>query len=524
MSEKHINKSPIPCQSDSTKSHSPCEIESQISSLVCEAESKSPIPCESDSKINPLPCGGGLGVGKIGYKQTSIGIIPQDWEVVRLGEVCDLFAGGDVPKKNFSKTKTAQYQIPIFSNGVGANALYGYTNQAKVDKSCITISARGTIGHCILHTEPFFPIVRLIVVLPSLSIDIAFLKNYIDLVGIESTNAGIPQLTIPMIRNFQIPLPPLKEQEKIARILGVWDSAIDTLANLIKAKRKYKTALMQRLLTPPRYTTSCHTDAPFCHTEGVARSIQKDDLQGNDICLDSSLSAKAQNDKEKNAENGREINPQNDKKNTHNDKKKIRESSLRFAGFSNKWQEFRLGDLLKEKNIRNANNVNLVLSVTNKQGFVAQKDYFEQEVASNDTSNYKVVCRGEFAYNPARINVGSIAMLENFENGILSPMYIVFECLEKISKDFFKYWLESHNFRGVLGKYLSGSVRETLSFNDMKTMKIFIPTLAEQKKIAQVLSACDKEIETLNLKFECLKAQKRGLMQQLLSGKVRVKC
>lgn len=115
-------------------------------------------------------------------------------------------------------------------------------------------------------------------------------------------------------------------------------------------------------------------------------------------------------------------------------------------------------------------------------------------------------------------------MLENFENGILSPMYIVFECLEKINKDFFKYWLESHNFRGVLGKYLSGSVRETLSFNDMKTMKIFIPTLAEQKKIAQVLSACDKEIETLNLKFECLKAQKRGLMQQLLSGKVRVKC
>ncbi|ETD25002.1 hypothetical protein [Helicobacter macacae] len=77
MNEKHINKSL--CESDSTKKPLPCEVESQISPLLREAESKS-----------PLPCGGGLGVGIIpqGYKQTSIGIIPQDWEVVRLGEVC----------------------------------------------------------------------------------------------------------------------------------------------------------------------------------------------------------------------------------------------------------------------------------------------------------------------------------------------------------------------------------------------------------------------------------------------------
>ncbi|ETD25003.1 restriction endonuclease subunit S [Helicobacter macacae] len=401
----------------------------------------------------------------------------------------------------------------------GSGGVIRFVDSYIYDKESVLIPRKGSLNNIFYSDKPFWVVDTMFYTeINSQKCFPKYLYYYfttIDFLSLNSSSA-IPSLTAQIINEIQIPLPPLKEQEKIARILGVWDSALTTLANLIKAKRKYKTALMQRLLTPPRYTASCHT-------EGVARSIQKDDLQGNDICLDSSLSTKAQNDKEKNAENSREISSQNDKENTHNDKKKIRESSLRFAGFGDKWQEFRLGDLLKEKNIRNANNVNLVLSVTNKQGFVAQKDYFEQEVASNDTSNYKVVCRGEFAYNPARINVGSIAMLENFENGILSPMYIVFECLEKINKDFFRYWLESHNFRGILGRYLSGSVRETLSFNDMKTMKIFIPTLAEQKKIAQVLSACDKEIETLNLKFECLKAQKRGLMQQLLSGKVRVK-
>ncbi|RDU51534.1 restriction endonuclease subunit S [Helicobacter sp. MIT 01-3238] len=508
MSEKHKNKNPIPCQSDSTKSPISCEVESQISPLVRktksklshlvrEAESKSPLTCESDSIKSPLPCGGGLGVGIIpqGYKQTSIGTIPQDWEVVRLGEVCDFLKGKGISKENLTENG-----IPCIRYGelytTYKEIIWKVISKTNLDSSELVFSKANDI---ILPTsgETTIDICKASCIMlnnVALGGDLnilrskqngAFLSYYINHIAKYNIaklaqGVSIVHLYASELKSLQIPLPPLKEQEKIARILSVWDSAIDSLANLIKAKRKYKTALMQRLLTPPK-DKSTHPLAPSAR------------------------------------EGEQEVSHRTNEGESH-------QSSLRFAGFSDKWQEFRLGDLLKEKNTRNANNVNLVLSVTNKQGFVAQKDYFEQEVASNDTSNYKVVCRGEFAYNPARINVGSIAMLENFENGILSPMYIVFECLEKINKDFFKYWLESHNFRGVLGRYLSGSVRETLSFNDMKTMKIFIPTLAEQKRIAQVLSVCDKEIETLNLKFECLKAQKRGLMQQLLSGKVRVKC
>ena len=463
MSEKHINKSPIPCQSDSTKS---------------------PLP-QHDWRL-------GVGIMPQGYKQTSIGIIPQDWEVVRLGEVGDIVGGGTPDTTNpafwngeilwLTPTEIKQKYISTSERKITQKGLEN--SSAKIlPKNTILITTRATIGDIGIATKQLCTNQGFQSFVSGKNANFEFMyyllctkrSQFISL----ANGSTFLEVSAKTIRQIQIPLPPLKEQEKIARILGVWDSALDTLANLIKAKRKYKTALMQRLLTPPK-DKSTHPLAPSAREGEQENSLQVNDRES--------------------------------------------QSSLRFAGFSDKWQEFRLGDLLKEKNIRNANNVNLVLSVTNKQGFVAQKDYFEQEVASNDTSNYKVVCRGEFAYNPARINVGSIAMLENFENGILSPMYIVFECLEKINKDFFRYWLESHNFRGILGRYLSGSVRETLSFNDMKTMKIFIPTLAEQKKIAQVLSACDKEIETLNLKFECLKAQKRGLMQQLLSGKVRVKC
>lgn len=100
-------------------------------------------------------------------------------------------------------------------------------------------------------------------------------------------------------------------------------------------------------------------------------------------------------------------------------------------------------------------------------------------------------------------------------------MYVVFECLKNLDNRFLKFWFQSHNFIGNLYKYLAGSVRESLNFKDMKTISIKLPNLNEQQKIAEVLTACDDEINLLNLKLENLKKQKQGLMQKLLSGKVR---
>lgn len=446
---------------------------------------------------------------KQGYKQTSLGILPQEWEVVRLGEVCFVQSGGTPPKNEKSYWENGT--IKWLGSSVCKNLHYideitdfitekGLQNSsAKIFKQGTTLIALvgATIGKVAFLNFEATTNQNIAGIYPQdeKKLNQTFLF-YISLMlhkeFIRLSSDKFKMANLSFIKSLQIPLPPLAEQEKIAQILSVWDKGISVLKSLIEAKTKRKKALMQRLLTPP-----CESLTPSLRASETSAAIHNKSVD----CHDLTASNLAKTEKDSKAK-----------------------QSLRFAEFTDKWQEMRLGDILQEKSIKNTSNVNLVLSVTNKQGFVAQKDYFEQEVASNDTSNYKVVYKDEFAYNPARINVGSIAMLEKFEIGILSPMYVVFKCLEKVDNCFFRYWLESHNFTGVLHRYLSGSVRETLSFNDMKTMHIFLPTLAEQKKIAQVLSACDKEIDLLKSKFQCLKTQKKGLMQRLLNGEVRVKC
>ena len=197
---------------------------------------------------------------------------------------------------------------------------------------------------------------------------------------------------------------------------------------------------------------------------------------------------------------------------------------VRFKGFTDEWKNTTLNEVIKEKTVKNKNNkINLVLSVTNKDGFVIQNEFFGKTIASKDLSNYKIVDKWDFAYNPARVNVGSISMLENFDVCIVSPMYVVFSINhEIIYKYFLKYWIQSHNFNGYIKSLSAGSVRSILSFDAMSTMKIKVPSLEEQKKIAGLLSVIDEEIENLKKQLELRKQHKKGLMQKLLTGEVRI--
>lgn len=164
-----------------------------------------------------------------------------------------------------------------------------------------------------------------------------------------------------------------------------------------------------------------------------------------------------------------------------------------------------------------------VLSVTNSRGFVLPEDQFERRVASADLSNYKVVTRGQYAYNPSRINVGSIARLDDWEMGVLSPMYVVFGLDHaKVNSDYFLHWLDSHEARERIKKSAQGSVRETVSFTEFAAIAFPLPDLGRQAAIARYLNALREEISTLGAYVEKLKEQKRGLMQKLLTGQWRV--
>ena len=183
-----------------------------------------------------------------------------------------------------------------------------------------------------------------------------------------------------------------------------------------------------------------------------------------------------------------------------------------------------VGAFAEEVSARNrGGNEARVLSVTNSRGFVLPEDQFERRVASADLSNYKVVCRGQYAYNPSRINVGSIARLDGWDDGVLSPMYVVFRLDDaKVDSDYFLHWLNSHEARQRIKNSAQGSVRETVSFSEFAAITIPLPDRTRQTAVARFLNALREEIDLLGQSIAALKTQKRGLMQKLLTGQWRL--
>lgn len=180
--------------------------------------------------------------------------------------------------------------------------------------------------------------------------------------------------------------------------------------------------------------------------------------------------------------------------------------------------------LMTEVSKRNKNStIERVLSVTNHSGFVLPEEQFERRVASANVSNYKVVEQGQYAYNPSRINVGSIARLDDWENGILSPMYVVFKLdTKKVCSDYFLHWLNSSEARQRIKNSAQGSVRETVSFKDLGAINIPLPAMDVQKDVTYKLNLAQKEISLLKKTLEQYRSQKRGLMQKLLTGEWQV--
>ena len=106
--------------------------------------------------------------------------------------------------------------VPIYSNGIENNGLYGYTDIPKVSECCITITGRGTIGHVEKRNIPFYPIIRLLVAIPIVPLDISYFSHLISIKDFKGNGGAIPQLTVPMIKNEIVPIPPLTLQQSFA--------------------------------------------------------------------------------------------------------------------------------------------------------------------------------------------------------------------------------------------------------------------------------------------------------------------
>ena len=199
------------------------------------------------------------------------------------------------------------------------------------------------------------------------------------------------------------------------------------------------------------------------------------------------------------------------------DLKKLKSAIIEME-YNHKTNRFlHIGEFIEQTSKRNRDGaIQNVLSVSNRQGFIQQSEQFENRtVASDDTSNYKIVERNYFAFNPARINVGSIARLITFDRGIVSPMYICFRAKDNLIPEYLDYYFGSKQFFTEIQKRLEGSVRQCLSFEGLCSIKLCVPTVEIQQQIGKRLSAIAQEIKLESEFLELLQKQKKFLLNQM---------
>jgi len=177
----------------------------------------------------------------------------------------------------------------------------------------------------------------------------------------------------------------------------------------------------------------------------------------------------------------------------------------------------KVGDAIMQVSMRNRDNTYCtVLSVNNRRKFIEQSEQFEDRiVASDDTSNYKVVKRNDFAYNPARINVGSIARLTTFEDGIVSPMYICFQAKQQILPEYLEYFFYTRYFHNEMLKRLEGSVRMCLSWDSLCNIPLTIPNIEQQRVVSRRISILTDKIIIEEKYKEYLMIQKHYLLKAM---------
>ncbi len=198
----------------------------------------------------------------------------------------------------------------------------------------------------------------------------------------------------------------------------------------------------------------------------------------------------------------------------------------RLKGFGGEWREIHIKDVSKEVSLRNKEDKQLtVLSCTKYAGLVPSLEYFGRKIFSDDISTYKIVPKNHFAYATNHIEEGSIGYQDILDEALISPMYTVFRTDSSIDDTFFYSLLKSHKCISQYQARMEGSIdrRGGLRWEAFSIIRIAIPSIEEQVAIAHVLQAADRELNLLRAKTEKLREQKKGLMQQLLTGKKRVR-
>jgi len=369
-----------------------------------------------------------------GYKQTEIGVIPVDWDVKKLDDIFNISAGRDFVKSDYSEIQDEGHKYPIYSNSLENKGLYGYTKIARHKKDCITITARGTIGHSNKRYTNFDAIGRLLILDPKAKLDGFFISEYLNnkvTFSIEST--GVPQLTAPQASKYLIAFPDANEQAAIATVLSNTDTLIEKLEKLITKKKALRQGTAQQLLTEKKH----------------------------------------------------------------------------LPGFSGKWELKKLGELLEYEQPTN---------------------YIVKNTEYSEKNNIPVLTAGKsfiLGYTDENFGIFKKLPVIIFDDFTTAAQFVNFSFKVKSSAmKILKPRREDVNLRFVYEKMklidfkLGDHKRYWIS--EYQNIEIKIPKSEEQTAIATVLFDMNNEIEKLENKLNKYRQIKIGMMQQLLTGKIRL--
>lgn len=421
-----------------------------------------------------------------GYKKKKLIEEHLQWKNVALGKLGEWVGGGTPSKSNPEYWQQAT--IPWASSQdikdiklidtikkITEKAVRESATNFVPEKSIIIVVRSGILRHSLPIAKTIFPVAinqDLKALIPDSQdywVDYLVYVLGFNEKGILKTcskvGTTVESIEFENLKKYQVLIPPLPEQKKIAEILSAWDRAIRQTCRLIEAKKRLKKGLMQQLLTGRRRFP--------------------------------------------------EFGPS------------VKRIKAVFYDYPSDWAHPKIGEIAKEILQKNQDNRKYtVLSCTKYDGFVNSLEYFGKKVYSDDTSNYKVIKKDQFGFPSNHIEEGSIGLLEHEPVGIVSPIYIVFQTDSKnVYPPYLYELLKTETYKHIFKSNTNSSVdrRGSLRWNEFSNIRVPLPSLKEQHRIHDVLATCDKEISLLEKKEAALKKQKQGLMQKLLTGEVRVK-
>lgn len=197
--------------------------------------------------------------------------------------------------------------------------------------------------------------------------------------------------------------------------------------------------------------------------------------------------------------------------------------NLSEEGIPTNWRNSNVFDESEEVRERNTDNDNIpVLSVVKDGEFVLSEDRFTKQVYSKKQTKYKIVSRNQIGFNPARANIGSIAMLTDFDIGLVSPIYIVFKLKNSILPTYFYYYMKRPVFLQNIQAQAIGTTRQNLSYDAFKLFPIVVPTEKAQKNFIDLITPMEQEIANQKKQIEKLAKTRDTLLPKLMSGEIEV--